>query len=772
MYFTVKRLRMKISSSKSVFVAILVLCWASEIAENSDIHTTQNDDSDHSQKGTSSAETENFLHVRQIYTNLEKKLKSIVSNTIKVSMPTIMRQVYSRNISSICLSSLLQLTGALRQTKLWAFQMLDASGKVPTGFFAGTLTSLGNYEECLGIDVDQPKVKVKGQYCLIEITPPLPRWRPYMSLHFPVPELSNLSSPDTVTRFITSFVHNFYIVSIKTALCTPSSCSKDDIDKVLQVLPEMLDANWKFSVNRCETKSSFELSTVQTYLMYFFILLLLLVGIATITDLVLEEEMTERKDVRGAIFRVLRCFSLKVNMVAINNYAGSEENLRFIYGLIFISVIWIMAANVFIYVNYDIAANFIDAMKMTLNMLYQMLTSRIFPHHTLLFCGAFVTTYKLMKSPEQNICIWKYIFQAYLRYTPTYVGVIALLMLSPAWGSGPSWMNYLSSTYDNCKTNWWTNILYINNYVHPGKMCLKHSWFFAVAAQLHVIGLLVLIPLKARPKIGLFLNLVLIAASVFTVFFTNMYYGTPPNEIISFLNIKDRLSYATQTYHHPHYHLMTYCCGIYAGYLVATKPMMNISPKLSYFLWFLTSAGAIMILCLVRMWSDGLMPKPVVSASYDAFSKLIWALFLLWATVSCANERKGICYDVLSWGAFTFLSRLAFLIIILNPSIVTMAFGYKKAHIFVSHFEIFYNLGTLLVCNLVSGYIVHLCVESPSLQLTHVLKKACGIKTFNTDRSGKDNSTFQCEEVISEKVLKTKPQKVVLEKNLSGRNRK
>lgn len=751
---------------KSPFLVILALCWTSRTTQSSETSPASKENVTQRQNNIPSTEAEGSLNVRQTYINLEKKLKSLMSSTIRTSMPSVMREVYSRNLSSICMSSLLQLVGALKQTKLWAFQMLDASGKLPTGFLAGTLTSLGNYDECVEIDVNQPKVKVKGQYCLIEIIPPLPKWRPYMSLHFPVPELRNISAPDTVAGFITGFVHNFYIVSIKTALCTPATCSKEDVDKLLQIIPEALNANWKFSVNRCETKTSFELSSVQVFFMYFFITLLVLVFVAIIGDFVLEEEFTEKKDLRGSIFRVLRCFSLRLNMVTISKYACPEENLRFIYGLMFVCVIWMISANIFIYVNYDIAANFVDALKMTMHMFYQIMTCRMYPQETLFFLGAFATTYKWMKSPEQNLCIWKYIFKAYFRYTPTYMLIIALLMLSPAWGSGPSWMNYMTSTYDKCKRNWWTNMLYINNYVHADKMCLSDSWFFAVAAQLHVVGLLVLIPLKRRPKIALLLNLFMMVASLFAVFFTNLYYRSPPNEIISFLNVKDRLSYATQTYHHSYYHLMSYCFGIYAGYLVATRPMMKISAKLSGLLWFLTSAAAIAILCVIALWSDGRMPKPIVSASYDACGKLVWCAFLLWITISCANEKKGVFYDIMSWGAFTFTSRLTFLLIIINPSIITMVFGVRKTHIFVTHFEIFYNLGTILMCTFISAYIAHLCVESPCLQLTQVLKKTYGIKTFNTDISATNDLSTQCKIVLPEKLPQRNTQKVAEKKAL------
>ncbi|XP_050091613.1 regulator of hypoxia-inducible factor 1-like [Anopheles aquasalis] len=41
---------------------------------------------------------------------------------------------------------------------------------------------------------------------------------------------------------------------------------------------------------------------------------------------------------------------------------------------------------------------------------------------------------------------------------------------------------------DYCSENWWTNILFVNNYVHTSKPCLKYSWYLGVDFQLSLIA--------------------------------------------------------------------------------------------------------------------------------------------------------------------------------------------------------------------------------------------------------------------------------------------
>ena len=56
------------------------------------------------------------------------------------------------------------------------------------------------------------------------------------------------------------------------------------------------------------------------------------------------------------------------------------------------------------------------------------------------------------------------------RLTPAYMLVIMVYVcLTPYWMEGPFWQDTVADR-DNCKTSWWTNILYINNLVKPEKL--------------------------------------------------------------------------------------------------------------------------------------------------------------------------------------------------------------------------------------------------------------------------------------------------------------
>ena len=57
------------------------------------------------------------------------------------------------------------------------------------------------------------------------------------------------------------------------------------------------------------------------------------------------------------------------------------------------------------------------------------------------------------------------------RLTPVYLIVIgSFATLFSRTGDGPLWAAKAGLEAERCAQNWWTNLLYVNNYVNPGDM--------------------------------------------------------------------------------------------------------------------------------------------------------------------------------------------------------------------------------------------------------------------------------------------------------------
>lgn len=63
------------------------------------------------------------------------------------------------------------------------------------------------------------------------------------------------------------------------------------------------------------------------------------------------------------------------------------------------------------------------------------------------------------------------IVSPFIRLTPAYammIGFYATLFYK--FGTGPYWDTWVGSNKDFCRKNWWTNLLYVNNYVNVPSM--------------------------------------------------------------------------------------------------------------------------------------------------------------------------------------------------------------------------------------------------------------------------------------------------------------
>ena len=59
----------------------------------------------------------------------------------------------------------------------------------------------------------------------------------------------------------------------------------------------------------------------------------------------------------------------------------------------------------------------------------------------------------------------------YFRLTPPYMLLLMVgTVLVPFFNNGPMWADGDNPTMTCCRDNWWTNLLYINNYVKTDKM--------------------------------------------------------------------------------------------------------------------------------------------------------------------------------------------------------------------------------------------------------------------------------------------------------------
>lgn len=120
---------------------------------------------------------------------------------------------------------------------------------------------------------------------------------------------------------------------------------------------------------------------------------------------------------------------------------------------------------------------------------------------------------------------WIAIVYRYIRLTPVY----ALMVLFDAtWlvhtNSGPGWKRNAWIERSYCRRNWWTNLLYINNYVNVPETCLPQSWFLSADYQLFIVALIVLLVIWRYPNKTKIIMMICLSVSYAIPFFVT-YFG-------------------------------------------------------------------------------------------------------------------------------------------------------------------------------------------------------------------------------------------------------
>ncbi len=115
--------------------------------------------------------------------------------------------------------------------------MLDSNGRFPVGLMSGTLSSLGAYDQCMEtIAIEEDTELFRGQYCILQMRPPLPAIKGRISYRKPLISLngSKFENSWLDKQIAGRYATGFYSVHVYNGLCLPSTCSKAELNSVLR----------------------------------------------------------------------------------------------------------------------------------------------------------------------------------------------------------------------------------------------------------------------------------------------------------------------------------------------------------------------------------------------------------------------------------------------------------------------------------------------------------------------------------------------------------
>ncbi|CAI5452809.1 unnamed protein product [Caenorhabditis angaria] len=521
---------------------------------------------------------------------------------------------------------------------LFAIQQLDAFAKFPVaGVLEGRVVYDGSYQECERVSGK----KYETNYCYLVL-------RPGKNADCNSGLMGNISI-------------------IRTAVCMPKSCGKNDLATIFnQLTPLPLTA--------CSAYCSSLDIEKDTPFWGFTIFMCVMVGIAllaTLVDFVREKSfgISSQKE-KILPLKILLAFSFWTNAGQL--LAVKEQKPGYIKSLDCIRAIsmsWVVAGHGLTYIMFS--ENLLPVTTLPKKFWNHLITNAVFSVDTFFLLSGIVLSYmffkerpkgRVMRSPVTWIM---YYIHRYLRLTPPMMIFIGFFTVYAPYIQGPfaaSTENEMLTQTEVCKTMWWQNLLYINNF-NSQSSCYAITWYLAVDTQLYIIAPILIIALYFSFTAGALLTLAGCIGSIITVYILYGIYDLPA----TFFGNGDVLDFNNLMYDKPWIRCTPYLIGILVGYLIAVygKRKIRLNWVASVTLWIV--AVIIAAACLFSTFQNdkGVKWSVFERATYYNLSRIGWSLAVSWVIVANHMGWGGPIDNFMShpiWQPFGRLSYCAYLV--------------------------------------------------------------------------------------------------------------
>ncbi|XP_018319862.1 nose resistant to fluoxetine protein 6-like isoform X2 [Agrilus planipennis] len=645
------------------------------------------------------------------------------------------------NSSEMCQTQLNELWSSFINGEQWAWKMLDASSKIPSGYQEGNYRDLGNFDECININ-HQGRSTIKGKYCYSGIVTVLPRYinlttsigsYNHTDFNYLNPIISSIQNSQLKPvlkneSFITSLVeytkaravgdlnldqilnliNNYGLIITSLSLCLPHHCVPSELP-----LPQ-----FALGFDRiCVTEESFYKLDASDYAAIIILVLIALVMlVSTIYDIHLKIE--DKKPGH----KIFIAYSVLTNGKILFNTSKSSNHLLCLEGLKTLSIFWIILGHRYSSSEDIFAINFNEIQTIAKQLQSQYVQAAQYAVDTFLVLSGCLLTYLAIKPMTEfrnkiaNHSILKKAFtitsytlssymHRYLRLTPPVAALfVYYVTLSRRLGNGPVYNFITDRQRQPCVDNWWSFFLYIENYAHTSEMCITHTWYINVDMQMFIFSPLLLWSIVLYRKKMLFIGLPLLIIISTVVVFLIMYI----NEILWYSQ-----SFYDKYYYVTHTHLAPWFIGMVLGIVLYNSK----NKKLQMNKLLTTSIWCIVLLAIPNL----ILAQCDPSYNYERFKTSIWtalhkpafAFCIFWIVFACENGYGGIINKFLSSSIFQIFSRLAYSMYLIQFIPMLLDLTQIRAPIYFNHYTMTRAFLADLVLTTILAIIWTLAFELP-----------------------------------------------------------
>ncbi|OMJ91780.1 hypothetical protein SteCoe_5560 [Stentor coeruleus] len=553
---------------------------------------------------------------------------------------------------------------------------------------------------------------------------------------------------DTSKYVVLSFRKSPIIVQ---TLCGPSVCEKSDYKNL--TIPGIvleLSENYDVIFSKEYEKEHYGKFSKGALLM---ILIIIILVIVCVMAGVFDYTMLEEQKKSDPLVQLILCFSIVTNTKKLfecipETKSGKRDPFDLINSARCWSIGWIILGHTCQFMYFIPALkNYPTAYDNTHNLFYYIVYGGFYAVDTFFVVVGFLMTYHMIhdfqKPSHESIFrkIYKIIIHRYLLFSSVYFFLLFFFWTLQSYlRTGPMWFEADRST-SMCEDYWWTNLIYINNFVpnYKGNACLTAGWYNANDLQFLLICILInLCYVKINETLGWVFSTFLAIFSIISSMTVAWYTDINP----SFFDEGHNGDHFWYYYNKPYCRIGPYALGIMTAYIVnayrqSKTEGMNVKDKLALkfaqlfentiFRYFCFIFGLV-LLNLIMYFAFELYENPGSDNHYIHWTSTGNIIFLTFERITASLGIWLILTPMLlgyfrlfsslmSLYPFVIFARLNFTVFLIHSNLMEIVYrGQKEAWEFNLYTNVRDTIGFFFACQLFAIPVV-LMVEMPVMNL-------------------------------------------------------
>ncbi|XP_034114966.2 nose resistant to fluoxetine protein 6 [Drosophila albomicans] len=318
----------------------------------------------------------------------------------------------------------------------------------------------------------------------------------------------------------------------------------------------------------------------------------------------------------------------------------------------------------------------------------------------------------------------------YIRLTVPYAFVLLLSGVYFENAGGPLWRHIYEREQLACRKNWWTNLLFINNFVRTDERCLLQGWYLAADTQSFALSLLIMILghrfarwSKHLYAAVLCIFMLLPMVLTYVLDYYPIFLPTPQTQKDSFIGDHQFTEFYTSFY----MNFGSYFCGVLAAFAYdqVSLKQYKLRERIGFqILWFaLIPVGVLWLFTAHPIYQHYYAETPRLwGAIYAGVQRNFWAFGLGIFVVGMAAKvgwvlRKFACLPI-----FRILGRLTYGAFIIHLLVARVVLSTVREPIFFATGTMFAYIFYVVCASYLSSLLLAIFVELPVSSILKLMR--------------------------------------------------